>query len=94
MTGCKALKHCLASLDNIDNVIVYVQVNERLVGKAEAHSDWWYDPRAILSRKPSVRFRRSANIMRPFYDEDTVRCVCSNLWYESVRRQSAAGVQG
>lgn len=46
----------------------------RLVTSKESHADWWYDPAAILSRKPSVRFRRSVNIMQPLYDDEARFC--------------------
>jgi hypothetical protein len=46
------------------------QVDGKAVEKAQPHSDWWYDTDAIMSRKPSVRFRRSVDIPLPFYDEN------------------------
>jgi hypothetical protein len=34
-----------------------------------AHKGFWYDEKAILSRKPSVRFRRTVDLMLPVFNE-------------------------
>lgn len=39
------------------------------------HKDFWYDPEAVLSRKASVRFRRSVDVMLPSFDEQVRRCL-------------------
>jgi hypothetical protein len=33
------------------------------------HKDFWYDPEAILCRKPSVRFRRTVDFELPVYNQ-------------------------
>ena len=38
---------------------------DKAVQDAAPHDDWWYDTGAIMSRKPSVRFRRSVDIQAP-----------------------------
>ena len=63
------------------------QVDGKAVERAEPHNDWWYDREAILSRKPSVRFRRSVDIQVPFYNEQVwsscptpaLRCACLHI---------------
>ena len=61
------LEHNLHRADSVPRL----QHNQsRLVTTKECHDDWWYDPAAILSRKPSVRFRRSVNIVQPIYDDE------------------------
>lgn len=35
----------------------------------EFHDDFWYDTEAILSRKSSVRFRRTVDLMLPVYNQ-------------------------
>jgi hypothetical protein len=43
--------------------------NSTAIQRADPHDDWWYDPEAIMSRKPSVRFRRSVDIQLPVCNE-------------------------
>jgi hypothetical protein len=52
--------------------------NTGLIQRADRHDDWWYDPEAIMSRKPSVRFRRSVDIQLPVYNEQ-VRVLFNSL---------------
>jgi hypothetical protein len=33
------------------------------------HKEFWYDTEAILSRKPSVRFRRTVDLMLPVFNQ-------------------------
>lgn len=35
----------------------------------QLHKTFWYDPEAVLSRKASVRFRRSVDVMLPTFNE-------------------------
>jgi hypothetical protein len=48
----------------------------------EFHDGFWYDPEAVLSRKASVRFRRSVDVMLPSYDEEV--CCCMLVAYHTV----------
>lgn len=38
--------------------------------EAKAHSTFWFDPEAALSRKASVRFRRSADVILPVTNDE------------------------
>lgn len=51
--------------------------------KRGPRKETWYDSEAILSRKPSVRFRRTVDLMMPVYNEEVRLLPLSSGW--SVR---------
>lgn len=46
---------------------------------SELRSEFWYDQEAILSRKSSVRFRRTVDLMLPVYNEQARPHPCCQL---------------